>query len=314
MGAVLLLGLLAALPAFYGCGGGSASTATSTAATSTPDTTFDAVYKKTVWGAAATVTYPASCTMTLTTTGVPPQHDDYYLAPVSTAYPTTVAVTPVSKTAMALTPYLPSSIVPNTVTINTCPAKAAATTATNMGVIGYTLSGEALFNAYEAGGTISALSDNVSYTFKNAAGASVTASFIDACNSHPTPISGGYTWHYHAVPVCLTSTLDTTGGPSHLLGIALDGYPVYGGRDMSGNVITVAQLDACNGITSATPEFPKGAYHYVLPIGVTGAQSSLGCYAGTVSKTVVAAAEKKACRMPKMAMALPKRGAMKMTM
>ena len=29
------------------------------------------------------------------------------------------------------------------------------------------------------------------------------------------------------------------------------------------STITASQLDACNGITSPTPEFPDGIYHYV---------------------------------------------------
>src|ERR1700743_1774358 len=102
---------------------------------------------------------------------------------------------------------------------------------------------------------------------------------------------------------CVTSQVDTGTGPSHIIGIALDGFPIYGGRDINGNIVTVSQLDACNGITSATPEFPSGAYHYVLPIGVTDSHSSLGCYAGTVNATVVAQAKKLACHMKGMTMA-----------
>ena len=91
--------------------------------------------------------------------------------------------------------------------------------------------------------------------------------------------------------------LDGSSGPSHLIGFALDGFPIYGGRDINGNAVAVSQLDACNGITSATPEFPSGAYHYVLPVGVTGKQSSLNCYAGTVSEMQMAIARKLMCGM-----------------
>jgi hypothetical protein len=56
-------------------------------------------------------------------------------------------------------------------------------------------------------------------------------------------------------------------------------------------------LDSCNGITSVTPEFPIAAYHYVLPIGVTGRQSSLNCYAGEVSRAQIAAEVKLKCTM-----------------
>ena len=141
------------------------------------------------------------------------------------------------------------------------------------------------------------MSDNVSYTFTTSSGKSETASFIDSCNSHPTPLAAGYTWHHHGVPTCLVAQIDGTSGPSHLIGFALDGFPIYGGRDINGNTISVSQLDACNGITSPTPEFPSGAYHYVLPIGVTGKQSSLNCYAGTVSEMQMAIARKLMCGM-----------------
>jgi len=62
----------------------------------------------------------------------------------------------------------------------------------------------------------------------------------------------------------------------------------------------VSQLDACNGITSPTPEFPNGAYHYVLPIGVTSKYASINCYSGTVSETTMAAARKLGCNMKTM--------------
>jgi hypothetical protein len=234
--------------------------------------------------------------MTITTTGVPPYHSDYYLAPVSTQYPDSVAVTPVSGTEMSVVPYMPSNIQPATVTFNVCPAKASSTTATNMGAIGYMISGEAIFNAYEANGQATpALSDNVSYSFTTGGGVHETASFIDACSSHPTPLTGGYDWHHHGLPTCLVNQIDGSNGPSHLIGIALDGFPIYGGRDINGNTIAVSQLDACNGITSPTPEFPNGIYHYVLPIGVTNGRSSLNCYAGTVSQSQLAMATKYIC-------------------
>ncbi len=246
--------------------------------------------------------------MTLRTTGVPPTHNNYYLAPVSTQYPTTVATTPVSGMAMSVVPYSVASIASQAMSFNICPSKAASTTTTAMGVIGYMISGEAIFNPYEGGPTATpAMSDNVSYTFTTSAGVVETASFIDSCNSHPTPLSGGYTWHHHGVPTCLAAQIDGASGPSHLIGIALDGFPIYGGRDVNGATIAASSLDACNGITSPTPEFPNGAYHYVLPIGVTGKQSSINCYAGTVSAAQVAAAKRLACYMMNVAKTPAKR-------
>jgi hypothetical protein len=297
---VLAFAGAAASLVWVGCGGsGSGSSpnvgATSSAGTASGSTSLAAVYKAAAWASAATVTFSGSCSMTVTSTGVPPYHNDYYLAPVSTQYPASVAVTPVTGTEMALVPYMPADINGASMTFNICPAKAATTTATSGGSIGTMISGEALYDPYEANGSTPALSDNVSYTFTTSAGVTETASFIDACNSHPTPISGGYMWHHHAVPTCLAAQIDGTSGPSHLIGVALDGFPIYGGRDINGNTIAVSQLDACNGITSPTPEFPNGIYHYVLPIGVTGKQSSLNCFAGSVSSSQVAAATRYIC-------------------
>jgi hypothetical protein len=107
-------------------------------------------------------------------------------------------------------------------------------------------------------------------------------------------------WHAHGNPACVTSQVDTATGPSHIIGIALDGFPIYGGRDIDGNVVAASSLDSCNGITSATPEFPSGAYHYVLPIGVTTKYASINCYAGTVSSTTMAQGRKLACNMKTM--------------
>lgn len=276
------------------CSGGTASSSSSTTSTpSTAGSAYAAAYKGLTWGPGTTVTFPSSCTMTVTSDGVPPYHDPYYLGPPSTEYPTVVATTP-SGLQLAVTPYAPASITSSTNTINICPSKASSPTTTNLGPIGWVISGEFLYNAFEA--TITpALGDNVSYTFTSG-GTTYTASFIDKCNSHATPPASGYTWHLHGVPLCVTATEDGT-GPSHIIGIALDGYPVYGGRDINGNIIETSQLDACNGITSATPEFPNGAYHYVLPLNTTNKYSSLNCYTGTVSATLMAEMRKKACRM-----------------
>jgi len=295
-------GTMPAMPSETGASATSATSATgvlegSRAADLAAKNQYAAAYKKATWGSAATVSFAGSCSMTLKTTGVPPYHSDYYLAPVSAEYPKPVAVTPVSHTKMSLVPYTPSSITAQAVTVNVCPSKASQTTAANQGAIGYMISGEALFNPYEGDGDDTpAMSDNVSYTFTKS-GVKQTASFIDSCNSHPTPLTAGYNWHHHGVPTCLVAQIDGKSGPSHLIGFALDGFPIYGGRNVDGKVISVSQLDACNGITSPTPEFPKGAYHYVLPIGVTGKRSSLNCYSGTVSRQQMAISARRACSM-----------------
>jgi hypothetical protein len=262
--------------------------------TSTADTSYVAAYKALTWSN-ATVTFPTDCSMKVVATGVPPYHDPYYLGPLSSASVTGIVATTASGLMLSVTPYTPASITGSTNTFNICPTKASTATASNLGPIGVVTSGEFLYNAYEATVT-PALADNVSYNYTTG-GTTYTAKFIDSCNSHATPASMGYTWHLHGVPLCVTATVDGATGPSHIIGIALDGYPVYGGRDINGNVITTSQLDACNGITSATPEFPNGKYHYVLPLNTTNQYSSIGCYTGTVSGTLMTEMRKKACRM-----------------
>src|SRR6202011_2593239 len=183
------VGLLAIAPAAamlcVACGGagGSAAanlaTAAASAGAATGSTAYVAAYKAARWSAAVTVGFSDPCTMTLTTTGVPPYHANYYLGPVSPANPASVAVTPVTRIELAVYAYNASNIAGASATINVCPAKAATTTATGLGPIGYTLSGEALFNPYEANGSTSALTDNVSYTFTTSGGTVETASFID---------------------------------------------------------------------------------------------------------------------------------------
>ena len=275
------------------CGGGSGSSTSGSSSNSggsgSTGVSLAAGYQQAKWGANMTVTYPTSCTMTVISNGLPNHAmSAYYLRPASGTYTTVAATTP-DGLALTIQPN-PNTPSPISTTYNICPTKATTTTVTNMGSIGTMISGAALFNAYDGTGS-PAMSQNVSVNFTDSSGTQQTAAFIDPCNGHAAPQQGGNTYHYHGISSCITSKVDTAGGPSHLIGIALDGFPVYGGRDMNGKVITVSQLDQCNGITSATPEFPNGVYHYVLPEGVTNGSSSMGCYAGTVTSTQIAQAQ-----------------------
>ena len=77
----------------------------------------------------------------------------------------------------------------------------------------------------------------------------------DEYNGHPTPSSGGY--HYHKEPLWLTSS-----DKSALVGYLLDGFPIYGPEDESGNTLTTADLDDYHGHTHLTDEYPDEIYHY----------------------------------------------------
>ena len=280
------------------CGSGPSTSTTTTTTTTATTNQYAAAYKSVAWGSTVTVSYPGSCEITITTTGQPDYTPNaYYLAP-ATGSDTIVAHTSVTNTALALVAYatvIKPALQGSTATLNDCPTK-ASTTATGLGAIGYLISGTAMFNPFEMDASTAAVADNASYTFTDGTGTQQTAYFLDQCDSH----SNGTTWHAHGNPNCVTSQVDTSTGPSHIIGIALDGFPIYGGRDINGNVIAVSQLDACNGITSATPEFPNGAYHYVLPIGVTTQYASINCYSGTVPAATMAAARKLACNMKTM--------------
>jgi YHYH protein len=107
---------------------------------------------------------------------------------------------------------------------------------TNLGPIGVAVNGVVFFNQYAAG--FQPLDDEIR-TF-------------DQYNGHPAPPMGIY--HYHVEPVWLTKD------PSALIGVLLDGFPVYGPLDANGS--TPTDLDVCHGHTSATPDFPGGIYHY----------------------------------------------------
>jgi hypothetical protein len=281
-----------------GCGSSASSSTSTTSSTGTPNA-YTAVYKSLSFGSTVTVNFPSTCEMTLTTSGKPNYTPNaYYLAPAGTGQ-TVVAHTSVTNTALAVISYasvIAPSLQGSSATINICPAQASTTTATSLGAIGYLISGTAMFNSFEMNASTPAVSDNASYTFTDGSGNQQTAYFLDQCDSH----SNGMTWHAHGNPSCVTSEVDTPAGPSHIIGIALDGFPIYGGRDINGNIVTTSQLDACNGITSATPEFPSGAYHYVLPIGVTTQYASINCYRGTVSSGTMAQARKLACNMKTM--------------
>lgn len=306
---LLLISLLAAV-VVSGCGSSTATSSSSNSGATTATSTANAyttVYKSMTWGSTVTVTFPSTCEMTLTTSGKPNYTPNpYYLAPAG-AGQTVVAHTPVTNTALMVISYattIAPSLKGSSATINICPTQATTTTATSLGAIGYLISGTAMFNPYEMDASTAAVADNASYTFTDSNNVQQTAYFLDQCDSH----SNGMTWHAHGNPNCVTSQVDTATGPSHIIGIALDGFPIYGGRDINGALVDVTKLDACNGITSPTPEFPSGAYHYVLPIGVTTSQVSINCYRGTVSGTTMAQARKLACNMKMMfanAMAVP---------
>jgi hypothetical protein len=147
------------------------------------------------------------------------------------------------------------------------------------GPMGLLISGAPVYNPFEGDGTTVAMDSN--FTIPDAQGNQVP--FMDDCMAHPSPQPAAQ-YHYHGLPHCVTEQVDEHEGPSHIIGMAFDGFPIYGDRDIDGNPIDPADLDECNGITSPTPEFPDGVYHYVLT-DLPTEQSTIRCLHGRLDNT-----------------------------
>jgi YHYH protein len=162
--------------------------------------------------------------------------------------------------------------------ITTKPKKASQRTSIFTGPVGVMINGALIFNPYEGDGTTVAMASNFTLTDREGN----TAPFLDKCNGHPSP-GPVYAYHYHGLPKCVAKTVDRRKGPSHIIGVAWDGFPIYGDRNYRGKKIKASKLDKCNGIKSRTPEFPHGIYHYVL-LNVPNKHSSIACLKGRVKQ------------------------------
>ena len=140
------------------------------------------------------------------------------------------------------------------------PSIAARPSCVPMGMIGFALSGAAIYNAVDERGR-----DAVAHEIQ------------DACNGHPQQ-RGQY--HYHSGSPCLTDTRSETGGHSDLVGYALDGFGLYGAYGENGRKLTNADLDACHGHVHEVMWNGKrtAIYHY----HTTDAYPyTIGCFTGT---------------------------------
>jgi hypothetical protein len=113
-----------------------------------------------------------------------------------------------------------------------------------MGMVGFALSGVAIFNAFDLAGR-----DAPAYEIQ------------DACNGHPER-NGSY--HYHDYSFCLKDPQGDTGQHSGLMGYMLDGFGIYGLKGDDGKEVTNADLDECHGHTHAVAVDGKmtHVYHY----------------------------------------------------
>ena len=224
-----------------------------------------------VWDGSNVTTGLADGVFTVTTNSIPNhERDAYYAVPQNG-----VIVPDVNSATIAADPTRAQEM---SFTIPTSPTYSNSTTDAPLGSIGIMISGAVLFNPFEGDGATVAMANNFTVTKDG-----VTASFVDQCSGHPTPQG---TYHYHANSSCVTRQVDASGEPSHIIGLALDGFPIYGAYDIAGAEVTSDKLDECNGIYSATPEFPAGIYHYVLP-NTTDETSSIRCFHGEVDSAQI---------------------------
>lgn len=117
------------------------------------------------------------------------------------------------------------------------PKVAKGATPTDLGPIGIALNGVPLYNQYANMGVPV---DSEADTF-------------DQYNGHP---QADDIYHYHWEPLWLTRA-----SKEALVGVLLDGFPVYGPREY-GKLVLAKSLDAAHGHYGATAEFPSGIYHY----------------------------------------------------
>lgn len=139
------------------------------------------------------------------------------------------------------------------------PTAATAPSCVGMGMIGFTTSGAALYNALDAAG-------------RDAAAHEVQ----DGCSGHPQQ-AGQY--HYHSWSNCFADSAGTAGHHSDLVGYALDGYGIYGMHGENGEILTDDDLDACHGHTHAISWDGQTVtvYHYHM---TREYPYSVGCYHG----------------------------------
>lgn len=124
-----------------------------------------------------------------------------------------------------------------------------------MGMIGFTITGVAIYSALDDAG-------------RDAAAHEVQ----DACDGHPQANSQ---YHYHSASPCLPGAEG-----NELVGWALDGYPIVGMRDDDGEILTDADLDACHG-RSERRDINGRTYSYVYRL-TREYPYTLGCFTGQV--------------------------------
>ena len=140
------------------------------------------------------------------------------------------------------------------------PTIAASPTCLPMGMIGFSLTGVAIFNALDGMGRDAPAHE-----------------ILDACGGHPER-TGQY--HYHGLSVCIEDPGAMAERHSELVGFALDGFGIFGPAGEDGVWLTTQNLDACHGHTHSINWNGTGRdiFHYHL---TRDYPYTLGCFRGT---------------------------------
>jgi YHYH protein len=140
----------------------------------------------------------------------------------------------------------PNAIAEQTILLRLAALPQAATSPTCVpqGMIGFTASGAALYNALDGAG-------------RDAAAHEVQ----DRCAGHP---QGAGQYHYHSWSSCFRDAAETQNQHSDLIGYALDGFGIFGQFGEGGRRLTNADLDVCHGHTHAIQwdGQTRTLYHY----------------------------------------------------
>ena len=133
-----------------------------------------------------------------------------------------------------------------------------------LGIIGFSLTGAAIFNSLDARGD-----DAPAHEIQ------------DKCGGHPER-TGQY--HYHNHSPCMADKSGKSGRHSDLVGYALDGFGIFGLYGKGGNQLHNSELDACHGHTEkvAWNGSNQNIYHYHMTAEYP---YTLGCFRGTPVST-----------------------------
>ena len=218
---------LAVLGAAAACGSADAASAT---APTTGSVAADAPAMYALFGNSVQITVEGT-NVVIRANGVP-DHKSPYFEPANAKYEVYNGM----NGAFAINP---NRIVAqtNVYRIPITPARQTTPSATPLGPIGVSVNGVPIFNQYA--GSNQPLTGEINS--------------FDQYGGHPAP---GGAYHYHVEPTYLTRV-----SRDALVGVLLDGYPVYGPME-NGKLLTSADLDAAHGHTTVTKQYPNGIYHY----------------------------------------------------